>query len=119
MFSDATKQTEATLAHHSEAMMSGDIDAILSDYTEESILFTPNGPARGLQQIRSRFEAILGFLPPGMQDALEIVRQSVEGEVAYLLWKAEPFAPLGTDTFIVRNGKIITQTFAAYMPSSA
>ena len=118
MVADATKQTEATLAHHTEAMNSGDIDAIMSDYTEESILFTPNGTVRGLQQIRSVFEAILG-LPPEMLNALEIVRQSVEGEVAYLLLKAEPFAPLATDTFIVRNSKIIAHTFAAYMPSSA
>lgn len=118
MVSDATKQTEATVAHHLEAMMSGDIDAVLSDYAEESILYTPNGPVRGLQELRSEFEAFLGSLPPGMVEALEIVKKDAEGEVAYILWKAEPFAPLGTDTFIVRDGKIVVQTFAAYMPSS-
>ena len=118
MVSDATKQTEATVAHHLEAVMNGDIDAILSDYAEESINFTPEGPVRGLQQLRSFIEAFLGNMPPEMVKAFKIVRQEAEGEVAYILWKAEPFALLGTDTFIIRNGKIIVQTFAAYMPSS-
>ncbi len=35
----------------------------------------------------------------------------------YIFWAAEPFAPLGTDTFVVRNGKIMAHTFAASMPA--
>ena len=119
MVSDATKQTQTTVAHHLEAVMSGDLDVILSDYTEESILFTPEGPVHGLRQLRSFMEAFISNMPPGMVEAWEMVRQDAEGEVEYVLWKAGPFVPLGTDTFIVRDGKIITQTFAAYMPPSA
>ncbi len=119
MVSDATKQTQTTIAHHLEAVMSGDLDVIMSDYTEESILFTPEGPVRGLRQLRSFMEAFISNMPPGMVEAWEMVRQDAEGEVEYILWKAGPFVPLGTDTFIVRDGKIITQTFAAYMPPSA
>lgn len=116
MATDMTKQTEATLAHHLQSLGAG-IDALLSDYTEDSILFTPNGPVRGLDGLRAFFEAFIKNMPPGMMEAFQMVRQDVEGETAYILWKAEPFAPLGTDTFVVRNGKIMVQTFAAYMPS--
>ena len=119
MVSDITKQTLATVAHHLEAVMSGDIDAVLSDYSEESICFTPEGPVRGLQQIRSGFEAMVSNMPPGMTDAMEMIQQDAEGEVAYLFWKAEPFVSLGTDTFIVRNGKIVVQTYAMSMPSNS
>ena len=38
---EISRQTEAALAHHSEAFGKADIDDVLSDYTEESMLFTP------------------------------------------------------------------------------
>ena len=41
--------------------------------------------------------------------------QEVDGNTAYIVWKAETADnrfELGTDTFIVQNGKIVTQTFA-------
>jgi len=44
--------------------------------------------------------------------------QEVHGDVAYIVWEAETprFSILmGTDTFVVRNGKIAVQTFAAHM----
>jgi len=42
-------------------------------------------------------------------------RCSGSSGTAYIVWKAETADnrfELGTDTFIVRNGKIVTQTFA-------
>jgi hypothetical protein len=48
--------------------------------------------------------------------SFEMLRQDVDGEVAYIVWKAETAAnrfELGTDTFVVRNGKIVIQTFAS------
>ena len=40
--------TEATLDHHLQALNEG-VDAIPSDYTEQSVFFTPEGPLRGLE----------------------------------------------------------------------
>jgi hypothetical protein len=40
----------------------------------------------------------------------------VEGDVAHLVWHASCAAaniPLGTDTFVVRGGKIVAHTFTA------
>ena len=114
MISDIEKQTEATLVHHLQAM---GVDDILSDYTEDSILFTPNGPVRGLAGLRAFFEAFTKSATPEMMAAFKMIRQDVGDEIAYIVWKAEPFVPLATDTFVVRNGKIMAQTFTAYMPS--
>ncbi len=50
-------------------------------------------------------------------EAFTMVRQDVEGDVAYIVWAAGDFAPLGTDTFVIRGGKIVLQTFAAYVPT--
>ena len=103
--------TETTLGHHLQAFSVG-LDAIMQDYTESSVLFTPDGPLAGLSAIRAFFDGFLRSSPPELLQAMSLVRQDVKGEIAYIIWKAEPFIPLATDTFVVRNGKIVTQTFA-------
>ena len=110
-----TQQTGATLAHHLQ-MLGANLDALLSDYTEDSVLFTANGMFKGLAQIRAFFDTTLKNTPPAVMAAFTIVRQDVEGETAFIVWKAEPFIPLATDTFVVHNGKILAQTFVAFTP---
>ena len=42
-------------------------------------------------------------------------QQSIQGEYAYLLWTAETadnVYEVGTDTFVVQDGKIVIQSFA-------
>jgi hypothetical protein len=47
-----------------------------------------------------------------MLDVISISRQEIEGDVAFIVWDAPGFVTLGTDTFVVRDGKIAVQTFA-------
>jgi hypothetical protein len=93
----------------------GDLDAILSDYDEASVLITPDGPLRGLAEIRRLFQKIVTvMLPPGSE--FEILRRECHGDVAYTVWRGSSAAfnfLIGTDTFIIRNGVITYQTFAA------
>ena len=103
--------TEATLTHHLQAVGEG-VDAIIRDYTPESVLFTPNGPLQGLEPIRAFFDEFLRTSPPELIRAMTLVRQDIHGDVAYIIWKAEPYIPLATDTFVVRDGKIVAQSFA-------
>lgn len=104
--------TQDTLAHHLQAIPQG-VDEIMSDYVEDSVLFTPDGPLRGLDAIRAFFTGFLSSSPPELIQALTLLRQEIDGEYAYILWKAEPFIPLATDTFVIRGGKIRMQSFAA------
>jgi len=121
MPSHASTQTENTLLHHLHAIGAGDIDAIMKDYAEEAVLCTPEGMLRGPDQIRPMFEMVVTkVLPPG--STVKIVRQIVEGDLAYVVWSAESASytiPLGTDTFVMREGKIVTQTFAAQLEAVA
>ena len=86
----------------------------MADYTAESRFFTPDGLLRGSEATRRFFvRAFEEFAKPGM--SFEMLRQEVDGDTAYIVWKAETADirfELGTDTFVVRNGKILTQTFA-------
>jgi hypothetical protein len=43
-----------------------------------------------------------------------VSKQIVEGEIAYIVWLGESEKikiPFATDTFVVRDGKIVAQTF--------
>ena len=110
--------TEATLGRHLQAFGRG-VDEIMRDYTNDSVLFTPDGPLAGLQAIRAFFDGFLRSSPPELLRAMTVTRQDVRGDVAYIMWKAEPFIPLATDTFVVRDGKILAQSFAVLAPVPA
>jgi len=106
--------TKDVLEHHIECFREGDLEGILSDYAADAILFTPDGPLRGADEIRPLFQAMLvEFGKPGA--VLSMKHQSVEGDYAYVLWTAETadnVYELGTDTLVVRDGKIVAQSFA-------
>jgi ketosteroid isomerase-like protein len=104
---------EAVVRNHLQAARNG-VDAVMQDYTDQSVLITPERTYRGLAEIRHFFETLLNGLPAGFFDAFKMIRQEVAGDVAYILWEAKPWFPLATDTFVVRNGKFLLQTFAAY-----
>ena len=118
MTSGISEQTEKTLLHHLQAFGVGNVDAIMADYSEDAVLITPDGTLKGYAQIRSLFEQIFATMFPPDSTSLTLVRQVVEGDIAYILWSASSshyHAPLGTDTFVMRDGKIVAQTFAAQM----
>jgi ketosteroid isomerase-like protein len=109
-----TAMTTDVLAHHLDRIASADLDGTMADYTDESALFTPDGLLLGTEAIRGFFAVLLGeFAKPGLR--FEVLRQEVLGDTAYLVWNGESadnYFEIATDTFIVQDGKIRTQTFA-------
>jgi ketosteroid isomerase-like protein len=92
----------------------GDLDGILSDYAPEAVLFTPDGPLKGADAIRFFRAMFAEFGKPG--GSHRMTHESVVGDHAYVLWTAETadnVYELGTDTTIVRDGKIGAQSLAA------
>lgn len=106
--------TKDVFDHHMHCFDAGDLEGILSDYAPDAILFTPNGPLKGTDAIRPLFQAIFAeFGNP--ETTFRMMQQTVEGEFAYILWTAETannVYDVGTDTFIIRDGKIVAQSFA-------
>lgn len=105
--------TKDVIDHHLGCFGEGDLQGVLSDYTQGAVLFTPNGPLKGVDSIRPLFEQLLAdFEKPGATFSMKL--QSVEGDYAYILWAAETadnVYEVGTDTFVVQDGKIIAQSF--------
>lgn len=107
--------TKEVLDNHLTCFGESDLNGILSDYAPMAILFTPDGPLVGVDAIRPLFEDLLAeFAKPGA--SFELQHQSIKGDYAYILWTAETADnryDLATDTFVVRDGRIVAQSFAA------
>lgn len=115
------KSTKEVINHHLSAFAQYDLQGVLSDYAPDVVFFTPDGPLRGPDAIRPLFESMIAeFRKPG---AVFIMKeQFIEGDYAYIFWSAETSAnvyELGTDTFVVRNGKIVAQSFTGKINAKA
>ncbi|HEY7742113.1 MAG TPA: nuclear transport factor 2 family protein [Burkholderiales bacterium] len=115
----ATRSTRDVIDSHLRSFGERSLDGILSDYAPDAVLFTPQGPLRGIEAIKPLFQAMLAeFGKPGARFSLN--QLSVEGDHAYIVWAAETadnVYELGTDTFVVRDGRIAVQSFAGHTRS--
>jgi ketosteroid isomerase-like protein len=110
-----TVSTSDVLDRHLKCFAEYDLEGVLADYSSDAVLFVPTGPLRGQDAIRPLFEGLISeFAKPGSSFTMQ--QRCVDGDHAYILWTAETADnsyEFATDTFVVRNGKIAAQSFAA------
>ena len=113
--------TREVLDHHLKCLGEGNLEGILADYAPDAVLFTPNGPLNGIGEITAAFAAtVQQFSQPGT--TFDMKQVSVDGEHAYIVWSAETvdqIYEIATDTFVIREGKIVAQSFAAKITAKA
>ena len=109
-----TAQTEAVLGHGLESFVATELDAIMSDYTEDFVLNTQNQTCKGLAEIPSFFWAMFPAVTPKFLATFNMAKQAVSGDVAYTAWSVKVFFALGIDSLVIKNGKISVQAFAAH-----
>jgi ketosteroid isomerase-like protein len=107
------KSTKDIIDHHLKAFAERDLNGVLSDYAPAAVFFTQNGTLHGPDAIRPLFRALIAeFSKPGA--TFTMTQELFGGDYAYIVWTAETadnVYELGTDTFVVRDGKIIAQSF--------
>jgi ketosteroid isomerase-like protein len=107
--------TSDVLDRHLKAFSEYNVEDVLADYSSDAVLFVPGGPLKGPQAIKPLFEALVSeFRQPGSSFTMH--QRYVDGDHDYILWTAETADnsyEFATDTFVVQNGKIIAQSFAA------
>src|SRR5687768_2704085 len=107
--------TGDVLNHHLKCFGEGDLEGILADYSSDAVLFVPTGVLKGPGAMKPVFQALFSeFAKPGALFAMH--QQYVDGDYAYILWSAETADNVyeaATDTFVVQDGKIVAQSFAA------
>lgn len=111
--------TESVLNHHLETFGEQDLEGIMEDYADDAILITQTEVLRGHEEIRGLFDDLFTeFSDPTA--TLSLDEQTVEEDYAYIVWHAETPEneyEFATDTFVIRDGEIIVQTFAAKINS--
>ena len=105
----STETTRAVLDHHMKALNDGDIEAVMADYADDCVFINTTGTTIGAASLRAMFSKV----PAGMVDHMEMLHSVAEGDIGYIVWRMANI-PMGTDTFVVRDAKIVAQTVATY-----
>lgn len=102
-----------TIMRHLGSFQDNNLDALMSDYTDESVLITQQATYKGLEEIRFFFVELMTHFPKHLS-SFELDKVETNNELAYIVWHANTPSvnvPLGSDTFIIKDHKIYHQTF--------
>ena len=104
------------LSHHLGAFGNNDLDEIMKDYTEESIVFAETGVVSGISAIREFFIVMFRMIPSGSE--FKMKQMNVVLNVAQIIWSSKSSAaeiPYGSDTFVFEKDKIKFHTVSIYL----
>lgn len=105
------------LLRHLSSFQDNNLEAVLSDYTNESVLITQDASYKGPNEIKTFFAGLIAQFPK-QGSTFELDKMVVNDELAYIVWHGKTprlDIPFATDTFIIREGKIHQQTFAGHI----
>ncbi|KJD35653.1 hypothetical protein PW52_07865 [Tamlana sedimentorum] len=105
--------SERTVLHYLNSLFQNDIDGIMSNYTNKSIIITLVKTYKGLKEIKEFMCELAKHFSKG-NTVLILDKMIIENEVAYIVWHAH--SPLlsisiASDTFIIKEEKIRKHTF--------
>ena len=103
--------------HHLSSFLDNDLEAVMSDYTKESVLITQAATYTGLQEIKAFLAGLMTNFPK-QKSSLALDKMVVNDGLVYIVWHAETPSlevPLGADTFIIKEGNIFRQTFVGQL----
>jgi len=121
----STDSAEVILDRHVAAMKAGDLEAVMADYADDALVIAPAGIVEGEVNVAgfnvfdgatniSKLFAVL--TSEGNAAGMASMTSTYEykgSDVALMHWvqfEGEPNEVSGTDVWIIRDGKIITQS---------
>jgi hypothetical protein len=115
----AAGATEAVVRRHLQSFLERrGVEAIVADYHDDARFHAQDRTYRGTAEIHRFFEGFLAALPPRGVERFALRTLRVDGELAYITWDIGADIPLGTDTFLVRGGRIVAQTCALHVATA-
>lgn len=105
------------ITRHLNAFVQNDLQILMLDYTEESVFITQDATYTGIREIREFFVNFMIHFPKA-KSAFELDKMVAKDGLGFIVWHAKTpslVVPLGTDTFIIKYGKIFQQTFAGQL----
>lgn len=117
---DATGQTESVFARRMEValkMYAGEAsyDDVLAFHSDDFVWLSPGGVIEGKDAARTHAAARMSFMPEQAFHGVKTITTHCVGQYAFLLFKTD-LIPFGTDTFVIRDGKVVFQSNAVYVP---
>jgi uncharacterized protein (TIGR02246 family) len=117
--STTTRTPQEVFQHHAEALIAGDLEGIVSDYSDDAVFITPDAVRRGKDGVREAFTKLLSDVPNAEWD---VPTQVFQDDLLFIEWRAtakEARVEDGIDTFLFRDGMIRAQTVRyTLIPSS-
>ena len=116
------QQAQATFKRHVAAFNSGNLDAVMNDFGEHSIVITPDGVFEGLERIRALYGDLLaefGIIDNGDSPGLTLDALHARHDMIVITWHAESkhrVFPFATDTFICKGDKFERQSIVFSSP---
>ena len=107
-FADQSEMAKAVWDRHVRAAISGDVDAVMQDFTEDSVIITMDGTIAGKDAIRGFFEEFLGAAAANPVVNREIVHGNIvvfnftEGDQTF------------HDTAVIADDKIVAISTIGY-----
>ena len=105
---------EQVVERHMTAASGRDLNLLMRDYAADAVLITPDGIYKGTPEIQSAFAQLLSQEP---YPVLTMTKQVYADNIGYIVWTmkaGESESVNGSDTFIVRDDKIIVQTVVIF-----
>lgn len=112
-----SEATRAILLNHLRSFQDNDLKGVMNDYTGESVLLTQEQTYVGPSEIQAFFMELSVHFPT-QKFRFILDKMVVRNELAYIVWHAKTptlDVSFGTDTFVMKEGKIQQQTFAAQL----
>ena len=103
--------------HHLNSFMDNDLQTLMLDYTDKSVLITSDATYTGLNEIKQFFTNLIIHFPK-QEFKFELDKITVKDELGFIVWHANTpslIVSFGTDTFIIKDNKILQQTFAGQL----
>ncbi len=116
------QQALKVFKRHVAAFTSGNLEAVMNDFGEQSMVITPDGVYEGPEQIRELYGGLLaefGNIDRGDSPGLTFDALHVRHDTIFISWHAESMHsvfPFGTDTFICNGDTFERQSIAFSAP---
>ena len=114
---DEISKEVVIVMRHINSFLDNNLEALLSDYTNESVLITQAATYSGPKEI-SAFFVDLNMHFPKQQSNFVLDKVVVNDDLVYIVWHAKTPSlqvPIGSDTFILKDSKIYQQTFVGQL----
>ncbi|MBY5163483.1 nuclear transport factor 2 family protein [Salsipaludibacter albus] len=98
---------DQTLQDHFAAIAAADPERVAADYTDDAMMFTPDGVLHGRAAVQEAFVGIFSALPNAVLSPGTVL---VEDDVAFVTWTAESDGGRvddGVDSFVFADDGLI------------